>query len=102
MSWKITSTFSIFLDIFLTVYQLINNRRYKLRCIINEQLFNCYYQIEQLQIAANLIHVMCVLLCIFGLLILCNLDGNCVPFYRLSNLSKVAKKKNCQINVKNS
>ncbi len=46
------------------------------------------------------IHVLCVLLGIFGFLFLCNLNGKCVPFYRLSHLSKVAKI--CQINFKNS
>ncbi len=44
-----------------------------------------------MQIAANLIHVMCVQLGIFGFLFLCNLDGYCLPFYRLNHLSKVAK-----------
>ncbi len=50
--------------------------------------------IKQFQIAANLIHVMRVLLGIFGFLFLCNLNGKCVPFYcwvTYQKLLKVAK-----------
>ncbi len=96
MSWKITSTFSIFLDIFIHIfYSVLTDQQSQVQASIKVYhkltIIKLFIIIKQLQIAANLIHVMCVLLGIFGFLFLYNLNGKCVPFYHLSHLSKVAK-----------
>ncbi len=78
----------------------ITSFKYKIELLKNIFIFSIFLYIflsvltdQQSQVQATnrvLIHVMCVLLGIFGFLF-CNLDGKCVPFYSLSHLSKVAK-----------